>query len=253
MKAVQARRRWQTFALHGDSGAGKTTLAATAPQSAFLDSNQGLISIAERPGLEHVHSEDVFAIADLDRAYDNFTGTGEKDWRKKYKTLVFDHWDDIQGIVLDELAEKALAKDSDREADQIEQREYGIMYNKLARYLRKFKRVPIHKILICSSKEDFNTGQMRPNLIGQMKDRLPYFVDHTFYLRVGKKGVRYLHLDATDEFYAKTRAWWLPPEARKIRINFKDTTQLSTLFALIAAGPKPGQRKPPTEEGTDDE
>jgi hypothetical protein len=251
MKAVQARRRWQTVVIHGDSGAGKTTLAATAPKPAFLDSNQGLISIAERPGLEHVHSEDVFSIKDLDTAYDNFTGTGRRDWSTRYGSLVFDHWDDIQGMVLDELAERALEKDADREADQIEQREYGIMYNKLARYLRKFKRVPIHKILICSSKEDFNTGQVRPNLIGQMKDRLPYFVDHTFYLRIGKKGVRYLHMDATDEFYAKTRAWWLPPEARKIRINFKDTSQLSSLFALIAAGPKPEQRKPPTEE-TDD-
>lgn len=250
MKALQASRAYQTIVLHGDSGVGKTTLAATAPKPAFLDSNQGLISIAERAGLGHVHSEDVFKMQDLDRVYDNFTGTGKRDWSKRYDTIVFDHFDDIQAIVLDELAEAALAKDGSREADQIEQREYGIMYNKLARYLRKFKRVPVHKILICSSKEDFNTGQVRPNLVGQMKDRLPYFADHTFYLRMGKKGVRYLHLDSTDGFYAKTRAWWLPPEMRKIKIDFNDTSQLTTLLNTIAAGPSKGARKPRSTGGS---
>lgn len=248
MKAISTDRRWQTIVIHGDSGAGKTTLAATAPKPAFLDSNQGLISIADRPGLEHVHSHDVLSMKDLDLAYDNFTGTGKRDWSKKYQTLVFDHFDDIQSIILDELTERAVAKDGDREPDQTEQREFGILYNKLARYLRKFKRVPCHKILICSSKEDFNTGQVRPNLVGQMKDKLNYFTDHVFYLRVGKKGVRYLHLDATDEYYAKTRAWWLPPEMRKIRINFDDTRQLTALFETIAAGPATGQRKPRSAE-----
>lgn len=251
MKSINPRKKWQTIVIHGDSGAGKTTLAATAPRPGFLDSNQGLLSIAGRPGLSHVKSMDVRTMQDLDRAYDNCTGTGRRDWRKKFNTIVFDHWDDIQTLILDELTEKAVERDPEREQDKTQLDEFGVMFNKLARYLRKFKKVPMHKILICSSKADFETQQMRPNMVGQMKDKLPYFVDHTMYLRQGKKGVRYLHLDPTDDFYAKTRAWWLPKEARKIRIDFDDTTTFATLLALIAKGPPAGM-KPPKEEGDEE-
>lgn len=249
MRAIDPRKKWQTIVIHGDSGAGKTSLAATAPRPGFLDSNQGLLSIAGRAGFEHVRSMDVRTMSDLDRAYDNCTGTGRRDWSQKFSTIVFDHWDDIQALILDELTDKAVERDPEREQDKTQQDEYGVMFTKLSRYLRKFKKVPMHKILICSSKPDFETQQMRPNMAGQMKDKLPYFVDHTMYLRRGKGDRRYLHLDATDDFYAKTRAWWLPKEARRIRIDFDDTTALTTLLETIAKGPPKGAKQPPEEEG----
>ena len=236
-RAIRAKTRIHTWCLYGPSGGGKTTLSATAPQPIFLDSNQGLLSIADRPGFEHVRGEDVHDMEDLDRAYDNFTGAGENDWTKKFETIVFDHFDDIQGIVLDQLGDRAADRDrTRRDPDEIAQKEYGIMGNRMRRYLRKFKRVPVHKILICSEAEDRETGKMRPNLVGALKNQLPYFCDHTIYLRIGKNGTRYLHLDGTDEFYAKTRAWWI--EDRKIRIDFDDTQTLTRLFDQIAAGPK---------------
>jgi hypothetical protein len=239
MKAqvIRARSQWQTIALYADSGVGKTSLAATAPGPIFLDSNKGLLSIAERVGFEHVRSVKISKIADLNAAYDNFTGTGDENWKRKFNTCVFDHWDDMQGIVLDEIVEKAMERD-DRRDDTVEQREYGIMYNKLARYLRKFKALPCHKILICGMKEDFETGKQRPSIIGQMAYKLPYFVDHTLYLRRNEKtGRRYIHLDATEEFYAKTRAHWFTPEQRKIRVDFDNPKTLTELFSLFAAGP----------------
>lgn len=235
---ITPQSRHSTIVIYGPSGGGKTTLSATAPKPLFLDSNKGLLSIAGREGFDHVRGIDVNSMDDLDRVYDNCTATGKRDWSKKFQTINFDHFDDIQGIILDGLADRAVEKDERRDPDAIEQREYGIMGNKLRRYLRKFKRVPMHKILICSETQDFETGRLRPALIGAMKNQLPYFADHTLYLRIGSKGRRYLHLDPTDDFYAKTRAWWLPEEARKIRINFNDTKQLTDLLALIAAGPK---------------
>lgn len=240
MKAqrILARRRFQTWCVYSESGAGKTSLSATAPSPIFLDSNQGLLSIAERPGLETPRSVDIHTMRDLEDAYLNCIGTGDEDWSKRFQTIIWDHFDDMQGIVLDELVEKAMEKD-DRRDDAIEQREYGIMGNKLRRYVRKFKRVPMHKILICGAKSDFETGKLKPSLVGAMGTQLPYLVDHTAFLRINPKtGKRYLHLDPTDEFYAKTRAHWLTPEQRKIRIDFKDTQSLTKLFDLIAAGPK---------------
>lgn len=116
------------------------------------------------------------------------------------------------------------------------------MGNKLRRYVRKFKRIPMHKILICGVKEDFESGQMKPSLIGAMGTNLPYLVDHTMFLRVNSKGVRYIHLDPTDEFYAKTRAYWLKPEERKIKVDFNDPRALTKLFDRIAAGPNSGKK-----------
>jgi hypothetical protein len=249
-KPITSDTRWQTFCIYGASGAGKSTLAATAPHPYILDSNQGLLSIAGRKGFEHVRGDDVHSMADLDAVYANCTGTGEHDWTKKFDTVVFDHFDDIQGIVLDLLADRAAEKDDRREVDQLEQREYGVMGNKLRRYMRKFKRVPKHKILICGESQDFETGRLRPSLVGALKNQLPYFCDHILYLRIGKKGVRYLHLESTDEFYAKTRAWWLPPELRKIRLSFDNTKTLSTLFARIAAGPTATSKRHSSEEST---
>lgn len=247
-KRITADSRWQTYCIYGASGVGKTTVAASAPRPYFCDSNQGLLSIADAPGLEHVRGDDVKSMKDLDEVYDNMHGTGDKDWSKKFDTVVFDHFDDIQGIILDALADKAAEKDDRREVDQLEQREYGIMGNKLRRYLRKFKRLPKHKILICSESTDFDTGRLKPHLLGAMKTQLPYFCDHIIYFRIGKKGRRYLHLNSTDSFYAKTRARWIPREDRTILVKEDDTEALTRLFATIAAGPKKYNQKRRTKE-----
>jgi hypothetical protein len=240
-KRILARRRYQTYLLYSQSGGGKTSLSATAPAPIILDSNQGVMSVAERPGLEHIRSMDVFKFADLERGYKNCLGTGKHDWSKKYKTISFDHFDDIQSIILDELVEAAMEKD-DRRDDTIDRREYGIMGSKLKRYVRKFKAVPMHKILICGAKEDEESGQLKPSLIGALGSALPYLCDHVIYLRVAPNGRRYLHLDSGEKngeaWFAKTRAWWLTDEQKKIRIRREDTTAMTKLFDLIAAGPK---------------
>lgn len=229
---------WSTTVLYGPSGAGKTTLAATAPKPVFLDSNQGTMSVRGRDGFKYGRV-DVFGMDDLDAAYDKLTGTAQNaDWSRKYDTIIFDHFDDIQSIIMENLGDKRAAKDSRKDEDEAEQRDYGIMGSKLKRYIRRFKKVDKHKILICAEKEDRDQGRLGPAVIGQMRAALPYFADHTFYLRIGKKNKRYLHLDSTDEFYAKTRAWWLPPELRKQEIPFDDPKFLSHFFALIAAGPQ---------------
>lgn len=226
--------KWQTWALFADSGVGKTTLAATAPRPRFLDSNQGMMSIHRRPGFEHVRSMVIRGISDLDRAYDNLSGTGRVDWTKT-GTVVFDHFDDIQGIVLDELTLQGAERDSRRQPDEPQQRDWGIMGNRLRRYIRKFKALPMHKVFILSVGSDKITGQAVPNLKGQLRQDLPYFCDVIAYMRVVKGGRRVLYLDGNDQFLAKCRAWWLPK--RKWIVRLDDTTMLTRLFRLIAAGP----------------
>lgn len=234
---IEGRRLHSTIGIFGMSGAGKTTVAATAEKPYFADSNDGTLAIADIPELSHVRRGPVTKMEDLDTIYDNMTGTGKKDWSGKFKTIVYDHFDDIQAIILDQLAERASA--TREEPDQIEQREYGIMANKLRRYLRKMKRLPMTKILILGERFDEREDMMRPNLIGQMKDQLPYFLDHVMYLRVNDKGQRFLHLNPKPgAYYAKTRARWLTPEQRKIRVDIDNFTLLGDLLRTIAKGPQ---------------
>lgn len=238
MKPITSGMRPPTIILFGPSGAGKTSLAATASRPLFADSNQGTMSIADVKGLEHLRQEDVKGVDDLDTIYDNITGRGKKNWTKLFDTVVFDHFDDIQLIIMEQLGDKRQERDSRKDPDEAEQKDYGIMGNRMRRYLRKFKSVPKTKILVCGEMEDRETGRMRPSLIGALKNQAPFLVDHSFYLRIGKKGVRYLHMNPTEDFYAKTRTRWLPPELRKLRYDLNDLTLLTRLFALFAAGPK---------------
>lgn len=238
---IEGRRLHPTIAIFGMSGAGKTTVAATAPQPLVADSDEGTLAIADIPQLSHLRRTPVTTLGDLDTLYDNITGTGSKDWSKKFKTVIFDDFTSIQHIILDQLAERA--SQTREEPDQIELREYGIMGNKLRRYLRKMKRLPLTKILIMGEKFSEQSDMMMPNLVGQMKEQLPYIVDHTFYLRVNDKGVRYLHLDPKPgAFYAKTRARWLTPEQRKLRVDLDNYTLLTDFLATIAAGPRGGKK-----------
>jgi hypothetical protein len=224
-RPVTPESRYQTWCLFGPSGGGKTTAAATGPKPIFLDSNKGLLSIAGRPGFEHVRSVDVHGFKDLEEAYQQ---CAEENWAKRYSTIVFDHFDDIQDLVLNELGEKGADRDDRRDPDETQQREWGIMGSRLRRLLRKFKKLPMHKVLICGEREDRETGVMMPSLVGALRSQLPYFCDQTLYLRIGKKNVRYLHLDPGEGFYAKTRAWWIPE--RKLRVDFDDTKLLTNLF-----------------------
>jgi hypothetical protein len=106
------------------------------------------------------------------------------------------------------------------------------------------KRLPVVKVLIMGEKYNDDNQWMYPSLIGQMKDQLPYFLDHCIYLRVNDKGVRYMHLNPKPgEFYAKTRARWLTPEERKIRFDLTDYTALADLMEKIRVGPTARKKK----------
>lgn len=225
-----------TIGIFGMSGIGKTTLAATAGKLLIADSNEGTMSLDHIADYAKIRRIRIHDMPDLDELYDNLTATGTRDWKNKFKAVSFDHFDDIQQIILGKLAERA--QDAREEPDLIEQREWGIMANKLRRYLRKMKKLPMTKILIMGEKYMEQEDWMYPSLQGQMRDSLPYFCDHVIYVRMNDKGVRYVHLDPKPgAFYAKTRAHWLTKDERKIRFELDNHTLLADLIAKIRRGP----------------
>lgn len=238
MKAIIGR----SIILTGMYGTGKTTLAAQAPRPKILDSDKGILSLQGRPGYEFAvtHAEDISSTRQLEKAYANFTGTGSKDWRKRYDSLIHDRFEDIQQIGLEELQEKVVSRNSSRDIDAIDKKEWGIIGNRMARYVRKMKTIPQWKIFVCGVMEDRDTSALIPQIKGGFKNQLPGLVDHVMFLRIGKKGQRYLHLDPREgEWYAKTRAWWLTTEERKIKVPdpAKHPTFFAELLAKLAAGP----------------
>jgi hypothetical protein len=109
------------------------------------------------------------------------------------------------------------------------------MGNRMRRYIRKIKDLPMHKVFVCSMGTDKDSGILKPGLLGALKNQLPHFCDVVAYLRIGKSGRRVLYLKGSDTFLAKTRAWWLP---EKIVYDNTDTDVLQKLFRAIAAGPQ---------------
>lgn len=238
-KAIVGR----TIVLAGQFGSGKTTLAAGAPRPKIFDSDKGLLSLQGRPGFEFAmaQAEDVSSIKQLERCYDNFTGTGKRDWRKKYDTIVHDRFEDIQQIGLEEMQEGIVERNSSRDIDSIDKKEWGRIGNRMSRYVRRMRKIPQWKIFVTGVQEDRDTGILVPKIKGGFRQELPGLVDHVMFLRVGKHGVRYLHLDPQpDEFYAKTRAWWLSKEERKIKIPdpAKDPYFFTKFLEMLAAGPR---------------
>jgi hypothetical protein len=233
---ISALTLYPTIVIYGPSGVGKTKVAASAPMPHFMDSNKGVLTLDGIKELRHVRGNDVNSMEDLDMLFKHFAGTRKPNFSQLFKTTVLDHFDDIQAIIIEQLGEKGAAKDDRRDPDVLEMRDWGVMGNKLKRYLRKYKRLPVVKILICGEKEG-KDGRMTPSLMGQLGSSLPYFADHVFYMKMGSKGRRFLCMDPTDAFYAKTRAHWLPPELRKQLVRWDDHTFLTSLLGVIAAGP----------------
>lgn len=233
---------WRTTVIYGPSGAGKSTLAATAPNPYIVDSNKGLSVLLERPAFAHVRGNDFENMRTLDLVLKHFRGQIKPDFSRLFRACIFDHFDDIQTHILEQLGLKGAKRDSRRDPDLLEQRDWGKMANQLRRYIRVFKTVPVHKVLICSERED-NEGLLRPGLQGQLKDQLPYFADDVLYLDRKHR----LWFDSTDTFYAKTRAWWLKPGGmihktkkgqRFMRVEWENTKSLGLLYERIVATQK---------------
>jgi len=173
---------------------------------------------------------DIRSNADYEVSWDNLAGVGAKDWTR-FRSNVHDDLGSIQQMIQDELMQLVVERDPRRQMDDPGRKEYGILGNRLRRWVRKYKDLPQHKIFICGQFYDEELEQFRPSLIGAMRNQIAHYCDTIGYLRVSKKDgeTRYLHLRSKGRIYAETRFWWLPPRIKN--------PNLTTLFNMITAGP----------------
>lgn len=192
------------FCVYGQSGTGKTTLAATLPTPFVISAEGGLLSLrgADIPYVEVKSIEEV---------------------REAFLFLASSDADHIESIVIDsisEIAEIMLTTEKARTVNgkPIDPRQaYGATQEAIISMLRAFSGLPKHLLILakCEKTQD-EAGRLlyQPAMVGQkLGQQLPYMFDFLFALRNEKDTegnvVRYLQTRTDGLWQAKERGGYV--------------------------------------------
>lgn len=159
--------------VYGQSGAGKTTLAATMPNPIIISAEAGLLSI-KSAGLPYI---EVSSIGELMEAFEYVSGRdGEA-----FESVVLDSLSEIAEVVL--VHEKSINKDG-RAA-------YGELASQMTQIIRAFRDLPGKNVLMIAKVEKAQDESGRilysPSMPGsKLGQSLGYFFDEVLALRVEK-------------------------------------------------------------------
>lgn len=184
---------------YGGSGAGKTTLIATAPRPVVASAEAGLLSL-QRCNIPYA---EIRTLVDLWEFYRWAAGSAEA--RNNFSTLCLDSLSEIGEKVL--AGSKAVVKDP-RQA-------YGELQTQMETLVKAFRDLPGWNVYFSAKEEVVRNaaGQwiFQPSMPGQkVGPSLPYLFDEVFYLGVAKtpEGVRYRYLmtETDGQYVAKDRS-----------------------------------------------
>lgn len=157
---------------HGKSGAGKTTLIATAPKPFVLSAESGTLSIAKQniPGL---------LIGNMTDLMDAYAWCKTSVEARQFSTLCLDS--------ISELAEKCLSDEKIKAKDP--RQAYGEMQDKIAVQLRLFRDLPGFNVYFSAKsqliQQPDGTVMYSPMMPGKQTGAgLAYYFDEFFYLGV---------------------------------------------------------------------
>jgi len=189
--------------VHGQSGAGKTTLIGTLPTPVVISAEGGLLALAD---LE-IPYLNVTNMTELNEAFEWLSNSEEAN---QFQSVAIDSISEIAEVVLN--TEKKLTKDP-RQA-------YGALQEQMTDLIRAFRDLP-RKHVYMSAKTEKATDEngrilyspsMPGNKLGQM---LPYFFDEVLALRVERDADgathRGLMCDSDGLWTAKDRSGKLSP------------------------------------------
>lgn len=237
MRKLEPAREHLTILIVGESGAGKTSLAATAPKPIILNRDNGLSSLYYKRYDENLRIEDIESTADFDASLANLRGDGRKDWTG-FQSVVIDDLSEMQMLMMDEILRAMHERDPRRQMDDPSKREYGLVGTRFRRYIRAIKRLPMHRVMVSAMTYDSDAEKFKPALVGAMRTQIPHFCDLVGFLRTGKDEKRYLYFRSSRKWFAKSRLWWLPT---KIEIALDSDgmpkPNLEQIIDMVNAGP----------------
>lgn len=170
-----------TMVIHGESGVGKSWLAATAPSPRLILDVEGGVKFVpqaadavewdtkgEPPKADTV----IVHVRDLNTASQAFA------WLNQGKHA-------FNSVIIDSLSEmQKRAVDSIAGAAQMKTQDWGTLLRKMEGMVRAYRDLTMHPtaplscvVFVCGTKVENETGKLRPNLQGQMGTTLPYYVD----------------------------------------------------------------------------
>lgn len=202
--------------IYGQSGIGKTRLAASADDVKalqpvlFVDAEAGTMSIRERKDLKVFRMDDY---ASLQR----FIGFMRSGVEKEYKTVIVDSLTDIGRTVLRQCVLDARKANSNHDPEIPELRDWGRYTERMKIVIRALRDAPVNVILTSLVREDKDelTGKIgyKPALQGQAAsmDAVAYMDVIGYFSPIGGgKSTPTLHFDTNASFVAKDRSGFLP-------------------------------------------
>ena len=229
LRASDVAQAWGlNLLVYGVSGAGKTTLAASAQDSPygkdvlFIDVEGGTRSISDRPDIAVYHPVKWDDLRDVFQAL-NAGG-------HNFKTVVVDSLSEVQTMAL-----KSVVGDVATPG----QRSWGATNEKLIDFVRALKGLAytqqinsVFTALVREEKDQNGALLARPAMTPGSTLNVTAAVDNVGYLTKDAKGKRILYLEGTNNFIAKTRE---PIKGRKLPAAFENPTLVDVLAALRAA------------------
>jgi|KBSMisStaDraftv2_1062788.scaffolds.fasta_scaffold41443_3 hypothetical protein len=217
-KASDRTQRWLNALLYGESGAGKTLLAA---QAALVEELSPVLFIDMEAGtrtLDHLPPEALELIDiyqpekwdDLQAVYNElFRG------RHPYKTVVVDSITEAQALNMAKLAGYSTKVELDASLPKFE--EWNETTAEMRRFFRAFRDLRMNTIFTATVYEDADPSKgtkdhpawlVRPNVSKKLRSDSPAFFDFVAYLYVQRRGggnVRFALMDRDDRITAKCR------------------------------------------------
>ena len=156
--------------VYGMAGAGKTTLAKTAPGKVLVISAEaGLLSIKDARNVEAIEVKEASEVMELHNALKSGT--------LQYDTVVLDSVSEISEILL--VWEKSRSKDP--------RMAYGNVQESVTNLMRAFRDLNMHVLFLCKEDVVNDDGILRhaPKMVGtKLGESITYFFDEVLALRI---------------------------------------------------------------------
>ena len=184
--------------IFGESGVGKTKLAATVPTPLILNAEGGLLSLAS----DNLDSVDIKTVKDV---MEIFTFLTESEDAKKYETVVLDSVSEIAEVYLNSL------KKEYADARQA----YGELATDMTEMIRAYRDIKDKHVYFISKagkvENEIGITEIKPIMPGKtLMNGLPFFFDLVMGLRIGKmedkSTYRYLQTNSTSNMLCKDRS-----------------------------------------------
>ena len=224
--------------IHGEAGAGKTVMSATAgAPTLIISAESGLLSLEGCP--DTVQATEIKNLNQLAEVYTYLTTTNHP-----YEWVVLDS--------ISEIGEVCLASEKRESRDN--RMAYGNMIDHMVTILKNFRDIKLNIVMTCKQERvaDADTGRTHysPSLPGsRLGNEIPYLFDIVGALRVEKNQetgeiYRVLQTNSDSRYLAKDRSG---------KLEFYEEPNLKTIFDKIFPRgiEKPAAPEPtPTEQKT---